>query len=293
MTEQPLAKQTVDVLGARMAYHARGEGAPVLLLHGNPTSSYLWRDVIPELEGCGRLIAPDLIGMGDSAKLPNPDSDTYRFATHQKYLAAFIDAVIGPAQSIVFVVHDWGSALGFDWANRHRDRVRGIAYMEGIVRPIASWDEWSAAATPIFQGFRSDKGEAMILDRNMFVERVLPGSVLRKLTEAEMGEYRRPFPQREDRWPTLTWPRQIPIAGEPADVVRIVTEYSQWMAGNEVPKLFVNAEPGAILTGAVRDFCRSWKNQTEVTVPGSHFIQEDSGPAIGQAVAGWMKVHSL
>ena len=293
MTEQVLAKQTVDVLGARMASHARGEGAPVLLLHGNPTSSYLWRDVIPELDGRGRLIAPDLIGMGDSAKLPNPGPDTYRFTTHQKYLAAFIDAVIGPSQSIVLVVHDWGSALGFDWANRHRDRVRGIAYMEGIVRPIASWDEWSAAATPIFQGLRSDKGEAMILDRNMFVERVLPGSVLRKLTEAEMTEYRRPFPQREDRWPTLTWPRQIPIAGEPADVVRIAAEYSQWMADNQIPKLFVNAEPGAILTGPVRDFCRSWKNQTEITVPGSHFIQEDSGPAIGRAVAGWMKANAL
>jgi haloalkane dehalogenase len=293
MTEQPLTKKTVDVLDARMAYHERGEGAPVLFLHGNPTSSYLWRDVIPELEGCGRLIAPDLIGMGDSAKLPNPDTDTYHFTTHRKYLGAFIDAVIGPSQSILFVVHDWGSALGFDWANHHRDRIRGIAYMEAIVRPIASWEEWSASATPIFQGFRSDKGEAMILDRNMFVERVLPGSVLRKLSEAEMTEYRRPYPQREDRWPTLTWPRQIPIAGEPADVVQIAADYSRWMAQSDIPKLFVNAEPGAILIGAPRDFCRSWKNQTEVTVPGSHFIQEDSGPAIGRALASWMKANSL
>ena len=231
--------------------------------------------------------------MGDSAKLPNPDTDTYRFTTHRKYLAGFIDAVIGHAQPIVFVVHDWGSALGFDWANHHRDRVRGIAYMEGIVRPVAGWEEWNAAATPIFQGFRSDKGEAMILDRNMFVERVLPGSVLRKLTEAEMTEYRRPFLQARDRWPTLTWPRQIPISGEPADVVQIATDYSKWMAGNDIPKLFVNADPGAILIGAVRDFCRSWKSQTEVTVPGSHFIQEDSGPAIGWAVAEWMKANSL
>ena len=293
MTEQPLVKKTVNVLDARMAYHERGEGAPILLLHGNPTSSYLWRDVLPPLEGCGRLIVPDLIGMGNSAKLPNPDSDTYRFTTHRKYLGAFIDAVVGPAQSIVLVVHDWGSALGFDWANHHRDRVRGIAYMEGIVRPVAGWEEWSAAATPIFQGFRSDKGEAMILDRNMFVERVLPGSVLRKLTEAEMAEYRRPYPERQDRWPTLTWPRQIPIAGEPADVVQIAADYSTWMAENGLPKLFVNAEPGAILIGAVRDFCRSWKNQTEVTVPGSHFIQEDSGPAIGRAVADWIKANKL
>jgi haloalkane dehalogenase len=293
MTEQPLAKKTVDVLDSRMAYHERGEGRPVLLLHGNPTSSYLWRDVIPELAGRGRLIAPDLIGMGDSGKLPDPDTNTYRFTIHRGYLEAFIDAVIGPAESVVLVVHDWGSALGFDWANCHRDRIRGIAYMEGIVRPVAGWDEWSPAATPIFQGFRSDKGEAMILDRNMFVERVLPGSVLRKLTEAEMMEYRRPYQQREDRWPTLTWPRQIPIAGEPADVVAIAADYAQWMAQNDIPKLFVNAEPGAILIGAVREFCRSWKNQTEVTVPGSHFIQEDSGPAIGRAVAGWMQANAL
>jgi haloalkane dehalogenase len=293
MSEQPLAKNTIDVLGAAMAYHARGEGAPVLFLHGNPTSSYLWRDVIPELDGLGRLIAPDLIGMGDSAKLPNPGPDTYRFTTHRDYLGAFIDAVIDPTESLVLVVHDWGSALGFDWANRHRGRVRGIAYMEAIVRPVASWNEWSASATPIFQGFRSDKGEMMILERNMFVERVLPGSVLRKLTEAEMTEYRRPFLQAEDRWPTLTWPRQIPIAGEPTDVVQISAAYSQWMAENDIPKLFINAEPGAILIGAPRDFCRSWRNQTEVTVPGSHFIQEDSGPAIGRAVVGWIKANAL
>ena len=293
MTEQPLKKKTVDVLGSQMAYHERGEGAPVLLLHGNPTSSYLWRNVIPELEGRGRLIAPDLIGMGDSAKLSNPGPNTYRFVTHRKYLWAFIDAVIGPTESIMLVVHDWGSALGFDWANQHRDRVRGIAYMEGIPRPVAGWEEWSKAATPIFQGFRSEKGEEMILERNVFVERVLPGSVLRKLTEAEMAEYRKPFLKREDRWPTLTWPRQIPIAGEPADVVQIAADYSRWMAENDLPKLFVNAEPGAILVGPVRDFCRTWKNQTEVTVPGSHFIQEDSGPAIGRAVAEWMKAHSI
>src|ERR1700687_1880963 len=293
MTETPLAKLGVTVLDARMAYHERGEGAPVLFLHGNPTSSYLWRHVIPALEGRGRLIAPDLIGMGDSAKLPNPGADTYRFTTHRKYLAGFIDALIGPSQSILFVVHDWGSALGFDWANHHRDRVRGIAYMEAIVRPIASWDEWRAGATPIFQGFRSGQREARILDRNMFIERVLPGSVWRKLTEAEMTEYRRPFLQAADRWPTLTWPRQIPIAGEPPDVVQIAADYSQWMAQNAIPKLFVNAEPGAILIGAARDFCRSWKNQAEVTVSGSHFIQEDSGPAIGRAVADWMMANSI
>jgi haloalkane dehalogenase len=293
MSEQPLSKKTVDVLDSRMAFHERGEGAPILFLHGNPTSSYLWRDVMPALESRGRLIAPDLIGMGDSGKLTNPGPDSYRFVTHRKYLAAFIDAVIRPREKILLVIHDWGSALGFDWANQHRDRVRGFAYMEGIVRPVAGWEEWSPQATPIFQGFRSDKGESLILERNMFVERVLPGSVLRKLGEAEMAEYRKPFLKPEDRWPTLTWPRQIPIAGEPADVVDIVAGYAAWMAGNELPKLFVNAEPGAILIGAVREFCRGWKNQREVTVAGSHFIQEDSGPAIGKAIADWMTAHSL
>jgi len=293
MTEAPLSKRTVEVRGRPMAYHERGEGAPVLFLHGNPTSSYLWRDVIPELEGRGRLIAPDLIGMGDSAKLPNAGPGTYRFATHRDYLDGLIDAVIGKAASVVLVVHDWGSALGFDWANRHRDRVRGIAYMEAIVRPIAGWEEWSAAATPVFQGFRSDKGEQMILDRNLFVERVLPGSVLRRLSDAEMAEYRKPYLAREDRWPTLTWPREIPISGEPADVVAIAAAYSQWMTQNDIPKLFVNAEPGAILIGALREFCRGWRNQTEVSVPGSHFIQEDSGAAIGRAIAQWMSAKGI
>lgn len=288
MSEAPLAKQTVDVRGRRMAYHTRGEGRPILFLHGNPTSSYLWRDVIPELEGHGRLIAPDLIGMGDSDKLPNVQPDTYRFTTHRDFLDGFISAAIGDSEPVVLVVHDWGSALGFDWANRHRDRVRGIAYMEAIVRPIAGWEEWSPSATPVFQGFRSDKGEQMILDRNLFVERVLPGSVLRKLSDAEMAEYRKPFVNREDRWPTLTWPREIPIAGEPTDVVAIAAAYSQWMAENDLPKLFVNADPGAILIGVLREFCRTWRNQTEVTVPGSHFIQEDSGAAIGQAIAQWI-----
>jgi len=293
MSEQPLTKKTVSVLDSRMAFHERGEGAPILFLHGNPTSSYLWRDVMPPLEGRGRLIAPDLIGMGSSGKLPNAGPDTYRFVTHQKYLAAFIDAVIAPGEKILFVIHDWGSALGFDWANRHRERVRGIAYMEGIVRPVAGWEEWSAQATPIFQGFRSDKGESLILDRNMFVERVLPGSVLRKLSDVEMTEYRKPFLAREDRWPALTWPRQIPIAGEPADVAEIVSSYARWMAENDLPKLFVNAEPGAILIGPVREFCRGWKNQAEVTVPGSHFIQEDSGFLIGKAIGEWMSAHAL
>lgn len=285
---EPYPKQSVSVHGRRMAYVEIGGGEPVLLfLHGNPTSSYLWRNVMPEVAALGRCIALDLIGMGDSEKLPDPGPGTYRFATHRDYLWGFIDTVIGAARPIVLVGHDWGSALAFDWANRHRDRVAGIAYMEAIVRPLV-WAEWPEASRRMFQGFRSPAGEEMILDRNLFVERVLPASILRKLEPAEMDEYRRPFAgARNDRWPTLAWPREIPLDGEPADVAALVASYGQWMAQNDIPKLFVNAEPGAILIGAPREFCRSWRNQTEVTVRGSHFIQEDCGPEIGRAIASW------
>jgi haloalkane dehalogenase len=270
-----------------MAYVELGAGEPIFLfLHGNPTSSYLWRNVMPELAALGRCIAPDLIGMGDSEKLDKPGPLTYRFATHREFLWQFIDTVIGPERPVVLVAHDWGSALAFDWANQHRERVAAIAYMEAIVRPL-SWAEWPEASRRVFQGFRAPSGEEMILDRNIFVERVLPGSVLRQLAPEEMAEYRRPFQNREDRWPTLAWPREIPIDGEPADVTALVGAYAEWMAQNEIPKLFVNAEPGAILTGAPREFCRRWPNQTEVTVTGSHFIQEDSGPEIGRAIAEW------
>jgi len=284
---KPFPKNHVTVAGKRMAYVELGEGEPVFLfLHGNPTSSYLWRNVMPEVAGIGRCIAPDLIGMGDSDKLDDPGPLTYRFATHRDFLWDFIDAVIGPERPIIPVVHDWGSALGFDWANQHRERVLGIAYMEAIVRPL-SWAEWPEASRRVFQGFRSPAGEEMILERNIFVERVLPASILRQLAPEEMAEYRRPFQNRDDRWPTLAWPREIPIDGEPADVVALVGAYAEWIAQNEIPKLFINAEPGAILTGAPREFCREWRNQTEVTVKGSHFIQEDSGPEIGQAIADW------
>jgi len=286
--EERYAKKKVTVQGSQMAYVEVGEGDPVVFLHGNPTSSYLWRNVIPHLEGAGRCIAPDLIGQGDSDKLSASGPDRYRFVEHRSYLDGLLDALDVRA-NVTFVVHDWGSALGFDWANRHRDAVRGIAYMEAIVRPVASWDEWPEAARAIFQALRSPAGEEMILEKNLFVERILPGSVLRGLTDAEMAVYRRPFREPgEGRRPTLTWPRQIPIEGEPADVTAIAQAYAEWLAGCGVPKLFVNAEPGAILTGAVREFCRRWPNQTEVTVPGNHFIQEDSPDEIGRAIAAWL-----
>lgn len=281
-------KKRVQVSGKSMAYVEAGAGDPIVLLHGNPTSSYLWRNVIPHLTGLGRCIAPDLIGMGDSEKLEPSGPDRYRFVEHRAYLDGLL-AALGVTRNVTLVVHDWGSALGFDWANRHRDAVRGIAYMEAVVRPV-TWAEWPEAARGVFQAFRSPAGEQMVLEQNVFIERVLPGSILRKLEPAEMEEYRRPFREPgEGRRPTLTWPRQIPIEGEPADVCAIVASYAEWLASAPVPKLFVNAEPGAILIGAPREFCRTWPNQTEVTVPGSHFVQEDSGDAIGKAIAAWMR----
>ena len=276
-------KQHAQIHGSSMSYVDIGQGDPIVFLHGNPTSSYLWRNVMPHVEGRGRLIAPDLIGMGDSDSGP----DRYRFVEHRRYLDGLLDA-LGVVDNVTFVIHDWGSALGFDWANRHRDSVRGIAYMEAIVKPL-TWDEWPPPVKPVFQGFRSPAGEKMILEQNAFVEMVLPGAVLREMSEDEMSVYRRPYTEPgEGRRPTLTWPRQIPIEGEPEDVVAIVEEYGEWLAQSDLPKLFVNADPGAILRGSARDFCRSWPNQTEVTVAGSHFIQEDSPDEIGTALANWL-----
>jgi haloalkane dehalogenase len=284
------AKRYVDVLGQRMAYVEVGEGRPIVLLHGNPTSSFLWRNVIPHLAGMGRCLAPDLIGMGDSDKLEPSGPDRYTFAEHRRFLDAWFEEVgVAAAGNVVLVVHDWGSALGFDWARRHPGAVAGIAYMEALVCPV-TWDDWPDNARHIFQVFRSPVGEEVVLEKNIFLEGVLPGAVLKPLSEEVMAEYRRPFATPgEGRRPTLTWPRQIPVEGEPADVVEVVESYGAWLAQNDaLPKLFVNAEPGAILTGRPRELCRAWPNQTEVTVAGAHFIQEDSADEIGAAVAGWM-----
>ncbi len=288
----PFEKKKAQVNGLDMAYVDIGEGDPIVLLHGNPTSSYLWRNVVPHLADLGRCIMPDLIGMGDSDKLPDPGPDSYTFVEHRSYLDALLEE-LGVTENVTLVVHDWGSAIGFDWANRHRDAVAGIAYMEAIVRPV-TWDEWPAAARPVFEGFRSSAGEAMALEKNIFVERVLPGSILRDLTDAEMTVYRAPYLEPgESRRPTLVWPRQIPIDGEPADVAEIVGNYADWLATSEVPTLLVVAEPGAILTGPQLEFARSWPNQTEVTVAGNHFVQEDSPDEIGQAIAAWIKQSRL
>ena len=281
-------KRWVEVDGVSMAYVEEGSGDPIVLLHGNPTSSYLWRNVIPHLSPLGRCIAPDLLGMGDSGRLPDSGPGRYRFVEHRRHLDGLLDA-LGVDRAVTFVVHDWGSALGFDWANRHRDAVAGLAYMEAIVRPV-TWAEWPDEARRVFQGFRSEAGESMVLERNVFVENVLPGSILRRLSDEEMAEYRRPYLEPgEGRRPTLSWPREIPIDGEPPDVTEIVRSYGEWLSASPVPRLFVNADPGAILRGAQRDFCRTWPNQAEVTVRGSHFVQEDSPDEIGQAVAGWLR----
>lgn len=286
--EERYVKKKASVLGYHMAYVDEGSGDPIVLLHGNPTSSYLWRNIIPHISGLGRCVAPDLIGMGDSDKLKASGPAAYTFAEHRQYLDALWEA-IGVFDNITFVVHDWGSALGFDWAYRHPDKIKGIVYMEAIVLHY-DWNDWPDDARKIFQGFRSPAGEELVLEKNYFVERVLPASVIRKMTDAEMDVYRRPFLNSgEDRRPTLTWPRQIPIQGQPADVVEIVTTYGPWLAASDIPKLFINAEPGSILRGRARDFCRTWSNQREVTVKGSHFIQEDSPDEIGQAIAAFIR----
>jgi len=261
--EEWYTKKKARVLECTMSYVDEGAGDPIVLLHGNPTSSYLWRNIIPHLCTLGRCVAPDLIGMGGSDKLKNSGPDSYSFIEHRKYLDGLLEE-IGVTENVVFVVHDWGSALGFDWAYRHLNKVKGIVYMEAILFHY-DWSDWPEDGRKVFQGFRSPAGEEMILDKNYFVELVLPNSVIRKLTSSEMDVYRRPFLNPgEDRRPTLTWPRQLPIEGEPKEIVEIVAAYSEWLSKSDIPKLFINAEPGAILVGRARDFCRTWPVQEEV-----------------------------
>ncbi len=283
----PYAKKFAQIGGRKIAYVEQGQGHPIVLLHGNPASSFLWRNVIPELVDSGRVIVPDLIGHGDSEKLPVSDGPgRYRLEVAYQYVDGLLKA-IGADRNVTLVIHDWGSAIGFMWAMRHPDAVRGVAYMEAIVAAW-EWEDWPEEFAGIFRGMRSDKGEDIVLNRNMFVEAILPNAILRDLTETEMNEYRRPFPNPEDRQPLLNWPRQIPLGGEPAHIVKLVEEYGAFMARAPFPKLFVNGEPGAILIGKARESCRRWPNQQEVTVKGSHFLQEDAPGQIGQAVANWM-----
>jgi len=287
ISDEELEKKTIEVLGKNMSYVERGEGNPIIFQHGNPTSSYLWRNIIPHLESQGRCIAIDLIGMGDSDKLDDIGENTYSYHVHKQYFDACLKK-LGIENNVIFVIHDWGSALGFNWAYENQSSVKGICYMEAIVRPI-TWNEWPEDGRSIFQGFRSEAGEDLVLKNNLFVERVLPGSIIRDLSEKEMDVYRRPFLNEIERRPTLDWPRQIPIDNEPEEVCKITEDYSSWMSVNETPKLFINADPGAILIGEQREFCRKWKNQKEITVKGSHFIQEDSPHEIGDALSNWVQ----
>ncbi len=288
VSAKPFAtKKFLEIKGHRMAYLDEGQGEAIVFQHGNPTSSYLWRNVMPHCRGLGRLVACDLIGMGDSQKLSASGPLRYSYVEQREFLFALWEE-LKLGDRVTLVLHDWGSALGFDWANQHRERVRAIAYMESIVRPL-NWSEWPEDARRVFQNMRSSAGEQMVLEKNVFIERILPGSIMRTLNEPEFAEYRRPFLNAgEDRRPTLSWPRQIPIEGAPADVVAIVDAYAQWLSKSDIPKLFINAEPGSILVGGQREFCRGWPNQQEVTVRGTHFIQEDSPQEIGIALAAFI-----
>ncbi len=281
-----MEKKTATVLGRTMAYVDEGTGEPIVFLHGNPTSSYLWRNILPQLSSSARCVAPDLIGMGDSDKLPDSGPGSYRFVEHRRYLDALLEQ-LGVDDGVVLVTHDWGSGLGFDWANRHRGAVRGIVYMEAIVRPMG-WAEWPEASRRIFEGMRSEAGEELVLEKNVFVERILPASLLDPVPDVVMDVYRAPFREPgESRRPMLNWPREIPLDGEPADVAEIVAAYGAWLQECTVPKLFINVAPG-FLSPVQADFCRTFPNQTEVSVRGSHFVQEDSAEDIAEAISAWL-----
>jgi haloalkane dehalogenase len=283
----PYAKQVRSILGQTMAYVDEGEGDPIVFLHGNPTFSYIWRNILPHVQELGRIVAPDLIGMGESQKLPDSGPSSYTFLEHRRYLDALLEA-LGVRERVTFVVHDWGSALGFDWSYRHPQAVMGIVYMEAIVKPYA-WIEYPDVARTTFQALRSPSGEQMVLEQNSFIEFNLPRTILRTLTEEELTNYRRPFAEPgEGRRPMLSWARQLPVDGEPADVTAIVTAYGAWLSRSDVPKLYIKAEPG-LLQPSQDAFCRTWPVQSEVIVRGLHTPQEDSPDQIGQAITSWLK----
>jgi haloalkane dehalogenase len=278
-TEDVSYRKRVRVLDTDMAYVDVGEGDPIVFLHGNPTPSYLWRNIIPYVLPVGRCLAPDYVGMGNSG--PAPDG-SYRFFDQQRYLDAWFETM-SLTENVILVVHDWGSALGFSWAYRHQDRVKAIVYMESLVRPFRSWDEWPEATRRFFQAQRSEAGEDLILQKNLFIEYLLPlRNIASEALETYRRHYRNPGPSRQ---PMLSWTRDLPIAGEPQDVVDVVEQYSQWLAESPIPKLFIDAEPAGFLIGPVREFCRAWPNQETITVDGAHFVQEDSPDAVGEATA--------
>jgi len=281
----PYPRRRAHVLDTEISYIDEGKGDPIVFLHGNPTSSYLWRNIIPHVKECGRCLAPDLVGMGKSGKSP---TQAYRFLDHSRYLDAWFDG-LRLNRNVILVLHDWGSALGFYRAFRHKNQIQAIVYMEAIVQP-RRWEDFPSGRDKMFRALRAEQGEQLVMDENFFIEEVLPKSIIRKLSEEEMAAYRMPFLDRESRLPMLLWPRELPIEGDPADVVKIVERYGEWLAGSDLPKLFINADPGAQIVGRMRDFCRSWTNQREVTVPGIHFIQEDSPDQIGAAIREFVEI---
>lgn len=286
-------KKFIEINGRKLAYVEMGSGDDIVFQHGNPTSSYLWRNIMPRISDYGRCIALDLIGMGDSDKLPDSGPDRYTFKEHYEYFEGALRE-LGVNENVTLVIHDWGSALGFHWAKNHPDAVKGICYMEAIIAPMPTWNDFSKDidGQKGFQALRSSDGERMVLEHNGFVERVLPGSIIRELKPEEMAEYRRPFLEPgESRRPTLTWPRQLPIAGEPKEVVEIAEAYYDFLLQSEVRKLFIRAKPGALLVDHMLAKARALTNQTEVTVPGLHFLQEDSPEEIASAIARWLEAH--
>ena len=276
-------KKFVRVQGRRMAYVESGEGAPIVFFHGNVTSSYMWRNIIPHVEGMARCIAVDNIGQGDSDKL---EGSMYRLKDHQRFIDGFMDA-LELNEDVTIMVHDWGAQLGFTWANDHREAIKGIAHMQGVIGNFA-WDQWPPPVQVLFKRFRSPEGEELVLGQNYFAEKILPAMTIRDLTEEEMDEYRRPYRRPgEDRRPTLTWPREIPVEGYPQDVLEVIERNNEWLGGSPIPKLFINSDPGAVLVASHREMVRTWPNQIEVTVKGLHYIHEDSPEEIGQALADW------
>ena len=285
-SEKPFAeKKFIEIGGRRMAYIDEGEGSPIVFQHGNPTSSYLWRNIMPYCRGLGRLIACDLIGMGDSEKLPGSG---YSYAEQREFLFALWEE-LGLGNDVILVLHDWGSVLGFDWANQNRSRIQGIVHMEALAIPF-EWDEFEPKVRDVFRALRSSAGEGLILKENIFIEKILPGGIFRQLSEAEMAEYRRPFlNEGEDRRPTLSFPCQIPLGGQPEEVAKVVARFGAWLRESQFPKLWIHGDPGAVENDSVRKFCSTWPNQTEITVRGKHFLQEDSPGEIGEAIAGFVR----
>ena len=278
-TEGASYRKYVRVLDTHLAYVDVGNGDPIVFLHGVPTPSYLWRNVIPHLLPLGRCLAPDLVGMGYSGAAPN---GSYRLRDHQRYFDAWLEAV-GVKDKVIFIVHDWGSALGFSWAQRHADKIKALVYMEAIVRPFLSWDEWPDATRAFFQAQRTPAGEELILEKNLLIEYLLPlRGIPRDAMEVYRSYWRIPGPSR---LPMLAWTRELPIEGEPKDVVHVVDSYARWLSSSPIPKLFIDADPAGFLIGAQREFCRAWPNQQEITVKGAHFLQEDSPNEVGDAIA--------